>query len=83
MTNGYSSSKQMAEMGNHFHLDIAAFEIDCWTESVNSDTNIAVFLLTYRQDQSTSAEWAIFPPRHRSARDRLLDRMREQRRQHC
>ena len=41
MINGYSSSKPMAEMGNLFHLAIAALEIDCWIEWVNSDANLA------------------------------------------
>lgn len=41
MINGYSSSKPMAEMGNLFHLAIAALEIDCWIEWVNSEANIA------------------------------------------
>ena len=41
MINGFSASKPMAEMGNLFHLAIAALEIDCWVEWVNSDANIA------------------------------------------
>ena len=41
MINGYSSSAPMAEMGNLFHLAIAALGIDCWIEWVNSDANIA------------------------------------------
>ena len=41
MINGYSSSVPMAEMGNLFHLAIAALGIDCWIEWVNSDANIA------------------------------------------
>ena len=41
MINGYSSSKPMAEMGNLLHLTIAALQIDCWVEWVNSDANIA------------------------------------------
>lgn len=41
MIQGYTSSKSMARISALFHLAIAALQIDCWVEWVNSEANLA------------------------------------------
>ena len=41
MIQGYTSSRTMAKISALFHLALAALDIDCWIEWVNSDANIA------------------------------------------